>query len=315
MHRRNFLATSLAFGSGLLVSVPAIASSGAINILHGYSINSTTGNFARFVAALLGRDDKLNTVSHSFPGNHGWNSIEFMKTVEGSETHLIVADALTMALYAKYHDGESFVRSLTPVAKVTNGISTCLIASKASGLTDWDSLKKAAQTRELRVASTGVRSAYGVAVDWVSTYAAPMKEVSKLGNGDILQAVENGTVDVGVVSTNSLPLPTDSDFDKVTRICTFGAKRSVSFPQTPTFAELVGDDKRDYTIAFSVFAPANVSKAFADDLEQKLLVPATADLVAPLGSLALNVQPEPAKIVVETLDRDLRVVASLASHN
>ena len=58
-----------------------------------------------------------------------------------------------------------------------------------------------------------------------------------------------------------------------------------------------------------------MSKAFVDDLEQKLLVPATADLLATLGSLALNVQPEPAKIVVETLDRDLRVVASLASHN
>ena len=114
-----------------------------------------------------------------------------------------------------------------------------------------------------------------------------------------------------MVSTNSLPFPSDIGFGNVIPICTFGAKRSDALPQTPTFAELVGDSKKDYTIAFSVFSPADVSEASANELQRKLLVPATSDMLAPLGALARNLDPKSAEVVAETLERDFRVAASL----
>lgn len=315
MRRRDFLTTGLALGAGSMIAAPAMASKQSFEVIHGFSARSTTGTFAGLVVSLLNRDGPVIDYLHSFPGDHGWNAIKFMKHVRDQKRHLLVVDTLTMALYAKYNDAETYVRSLTPVAKITNGISTCLIASKQSGVTDWASFKKAAQARQFKIASTGIPSAYGVAVNWVSEAVAPMNEVFKLGNAHILEAVENGTADVGVVSTNSLPLPTDSDFGSVVRICTFGAKRSDAFPQTPTFAELVGDTKKDYTIAFSVFAPADVSDALVNEVQRKLLVPATSDMLAPLGALARNINPKSADVVAETLERDFRVAASLGAQN
>lgn len=315
MRRRDFLTTGLAFGTGSIIAAPAWSITKNLEVIHGFNAQSTTGAFAGLVVSLLNRAQSVVENVDSFPGNHGWNAIEFMKRFNDQEKHLLVVDTLTMALYAQYNDAEAYVRSLTPIAKITNGISTCLIASKESGVTDWASFKNAAQARQFKIASTGIPSAYGVAVDWVSKAVAPMDEVFKLGNAHILESVENGTADVGVVSTNSLPLPMDSDFGNVVRICTFGAKRSDSFPQTPTFAELVGDTKKDYTIAFSVFAPADISEALAQELQRKLLAPATSDMLAPLGALARNVDPKSAEVVAETLERDFRVAASLAIQN
>lgn len=315
MRRRDFLTKSLAMGAGFVIAAPAMATNQAFEVVHGFNPASTTGTFAGLVVSLLNHEDPVVDKLDSFPGDHGWNAVAFMKHAGSEENRLLVIDTLTMALYAKYNDAETHVRSLTPIAKITNGISTCLIASKESGVTDWASFKEAAQARQLTIASTGIPSAYGVAIDWVSDAAAPMKEVLKLGNAHILEAVENGTVDVGVVSTNSLPVPTDSDFGNVIRICSFGAKRSDVFPQTPTFAELVGDTKKDYTIAFSVFAPADVSQTLATELERKLLIPAAADMLAPLGALAAHVYPKSAEVAAETLERDLRVAASLVVQN
>jgi len=281
-------------------------------IIHGFSQNSVTGLFAQFASDSINRSQHIETYITSFSGNHGWNALQILNDGTDASEKILLIDSLTLALYAEYEQKQTEVLSLTPIAKITKGISTCLISSKNSGINDWHSLNNAARKRKLKIACSGMKSPYGVAMRWISDYAAPMELVLKLGNGNILEAVRNNEVDVGIVATNSL-IDGDNRYadDEVNIVCSFGAKRSPLFPATQTFSEIVDDTKRDYTIAFSVFTDAGTPKDFSQKLEQALLVPPTPEMLKPLGALSVHVDLYDAKEATRTLKRDLRVAKTM----
>ena len=135
--------------------------------------------------------------------------------------------------------------------------------------------------------------------------------VEAIGNATILEAVAGGAAEAGIAMTNSLPKFIADNPGAIEVIATFGARRSPHFPEVPTFAELVGDDKRDYTISFSVFAPSGTPDEAVVPLGAELAGPYPEDLVAPLAEIGLAIAPADAATARATLERDLGVARSL----
>jgi tripartite-type tricarboxylate transporter receptor subunit TctC len=308
--RRQSLLLSMATLAGPILSSPARAV-GSITVAHGFAAGSVTAGIAAYVTGML-RSGGLSTAeAEAFPGEHGFNGYLYLQSRAADGEVVLVADTLTLALNAVDRGIADEVRALVPLVKMTLGFSTALIASPASGIRDWAGFAEAAKTRPLRVATSGRLSAYGPAIAWASRLTAPFEEVHLIGNKHLLDAVASNAVDAAVVTTASIPPVLAEHADAVVTICSFGAKRSPLFPALPTFAELSGNDKLDYTFAFSTFAKAGTPASVLAPIIKALSQPVDPTLAEQLGPMARGMlATEDAAAVTETLERDIRVAKS-----
>lgn len=309
--RRQSLFLSLGALAAPALGPIAPARAAGLTVVHGFAEGSITAGIAGYVTAVLRKAGLPASGPDAFPGEHGFNGYLSLQSRPADGTVVLVADTLTLALNAVDRGLEDDVRALVPLAKTTLGFSTALIASPSSGIRDWTGFVAAAKARPLRVATSGRLSAYGPAVAWASRLSAPFEEVPLVGNKHLLEAVVTNAVDASVVTTASLPPVLAERPNAVVPICSFGAKRSPLFPALPTFAELSGNDKLDYTFAFSTFARAGTPAASLEPIVRALVQPVDPALAGSLGPMASGMLvTEDAAAVTETLARDLRVAKS-----
>jgi len=280
-----------------------------LEILHGYTAGSVTGQVARFVASVLASKGRPAPALRAMPGDHGFAPVSpFLAGAPGDR--ILVADTLTLMMNGVAQGRLSDVERLVPVAKVTNGYSTALITGATSGLKSWADVVPAARGRGLALAGSGRLSAYGPALAWVAAAAPGVTDVDAPGNDLIIEAVRSGAAAIGVVTTDSIAAILARGGETPTVLATFGAARSPAFPSVPTFAELTGDRQRAYTFSYSVFAPPGAAGSFVEGIARDLAGPFPENLVAPLGQLGTRVAAGDAALVRETMQRDLRVARS-----
>lgn len=280
-----------------------------LEILHGYTAGSVTGQVARFVGSILASKGRSAPTLRALPGDHGFAPVPTF-LAGGAGDRLLVADTLTLMMNGVAQDRLSDVERLVPVAKVTNGYSTALITGASSGLKGWADVVSAAGGRGLALAGSGRLSAYGPALAWVAAAAPGVTHVDAPGNDLIIDAVRTGTAAIGIVTTDSIAAIVTRGGEAPTVLATFGAARSPAFPSVPTFAELTSDRHRAYTFSYSVFAPPGAPGSFVEGMARDLAGPFADTLVAPLGQLGTRVATGDAALVRETMQRDLRVARS-----
>jgi tripartite-type tricarboxylate transporter receptor subunit TctC len=91
-------------------------------------------------------------------------------------------------------------------------------------------------------------------------------------------------------------------------VVTFGARRSPLHPQTPTFAEVTGDDRNDFTYSFALFGPPELDderiRSLAEAIQAACARPAA---LTAAGAAGLPLACREAEVVEQTLERDLQV--------
>jgi tripartite-type tricarboxylate transporter receptor subunit TctC len=116
-----------------------------------------------------------------------------------------------------------------------------------------------------------------------------------------------GRADVALVATNSLEAH-DAAESELRPVVTFGARRSPFYPETPTFAEVTGDDKNDFTYSFALFGPPELHPNLTRSLaEATLTACARPAALTAAGAAGLPLACREAEIVEQTLERDLQV--------
>jgi tripartite-type tricarboxylate transporter receptor subunit TctC len=257
----------------------------------------------------LGRDVLIEHV----PGDGGWEAIERLRSGDPDST--ILADAeLTLALKQKVGGRGFEIDQLRPVAKLTDGISVALIATAGASHGTWPELAKAMSERPLTLAATGPHSAFGVAEALlVTVLGSGFTEVREPGPQAIFDAVSGGKAELGLITTNLIQsFNAAATGAKVAPIVTFGAKRSPQHPDTPTLAELSGNDKYDFTFALGFYGNKAMSPDVAERIYQALIA-AQADpaiVEAPVhANFPLNVHD--ATVLQESFERDLRLLRRL----
>jgi len=289
--------------------------SGQTRLLVGYSTGSVTALVAELIHPVLEEVLQDWVVVQAVPGARGIEAARALRDAEPDGRTLLVADNLSLAVNDVAGTGVA-VEDLTPVAKVTVGISVALVTRDRDGIEDWAALVEMASSQPVSMSVTGRNSAYGIAWSMMER-GAGLAFVSSARNGDdlILADVIEGRTEVGLVTTNSIPTFNDRSKVKLRPLVTFGAARSPLFADVPVFAEHTGDDKDDFTYSFAVYGPPNLDPATVSRLAATIRTAIEDDRTQTLAT-AKNIPLRffDAETVQETLGRDRAVALRLMDY-
>jgi tripartite-type tricarboxylate transporter receptor subunit TctC len=313
--RRTLLggAAAVALG-GALGAVPARATSHAVRLLCGFGAGNPTDLCATLIGeAFAGALDQPVELDYAI-GDAGRAAARETIDNEPDGHTLLIAEVLNLVLQDP--QGE-LLQGLQPVAKLTRGLSTAIVASAVSGIDSWDKLLTAARSRSLRAATTGSRSTVGMALGLVEERARLSFDVSEVASTrDALDLLRTRRVDIAALDTRSALLnndrPGDRNSSKLAVIATSGARRSPDLPRVPTFAEIFADPKIAYTISYAVFTSARVAPPVVERLTAALLRIREDRQVETQARFArLPLQIDGPDVVRETIARDRRVASAL----
>jgi len=315
--RRLALLTLLLLPTALWAALSAgsaKAEGQSLRLLVGYAAGSTTDFAARLVAPPLEKALGHPVAVENVAGDNGFPSVIAITRAAPDGSTLVVADTLTLSLNQVSGKRDIDVTRLTPVAKISLGVSVAMIARKDSRIRDWASYEAALAAGPVTVCVPGRMSAFGTARSLVERATGTvMKHVKVDANSEALHCVADGRADVGLVATHSIDVFNGESGDVVRPVITFGAKRSPRFPGTPTLAEVTDDRRNDFTVAISVFGPPGMAADTVDRLshafEEAVQDPAAVQDAA-AHSFPLH-YGGPGEVTL-TLERDMRVAKRIA---
>jgi tripartite-type tricarboxylate transporter receptor subunit TctC len=202
---------------------------------------------------------------------------------------------------------------LVPIAKLTTGLSAALVVPADGGAADYQALAALqSPDRALRIGYT-------------SPFRVPLALLEqKLGSGlervpvdtrdELLQALAEGSVDAGFLTTVSLLTAPGAQALPVRAVVTFGAGRNPQLGGVPTFAEIAGEPKAAITTSVAVFAPPGLAEREAKALTDGFIA-AGADPAVQAAAKArfFPLDVSGPDVVRETLAREARVIGELGA--
>lgn len=225
-------------------------------------------------------------------------------------TLLVMTDA-TRLFYEALSGSKEKLESLTPVAKLTDGVSLALVTAAASPITDYKTLFK--QMREAKrrptIALYSASSPAGV-------FAAILEDDignrfgarSFLVDHEIVEAVQGRKVEVAILP--SLVLLNKKY--QLRGLLTSGARRNAALPDVPTLVDEAEKRKLSFTVAVGLFGPPNLSPEVTQALA-KAAADAARTKAAQSGASAagLPLAVNDGAVLREAMGRTQRVIRDL----
>jgi tripartite-type tricarboxylate transporter receptor subunit TctC len=256
------------------------------------------------LAEVLGRPVTIQDV----PGEGGIAAAETVVEAAPDGGTLLLANNLLLAVNEAAGAWPLDLEALQPVAKLTLGISVALVAPAGSEIASWQALVDRAERYGLRLSVPAARAAHDVARAMLERATGIAFEVVEAADDQAsLADVAQDRADVGLVTTNSLEAHGAAGSEHQP-IVTFGARRSPLYPDTPTFAEVTGDDENDFTYSFALFGPPELDDDLARSLAEAIQTAcARPAALTAAGEAGLPLACREAEVVEQTLERDLQV--------
>lgn len=227
-------------------------------------------------------------------------------------TLLIMSDA-SRQFYEYLSRPRMLLDMLTPIAKLTDGVSLTLAATAKSPLMNYDALKAALKANRAPVlALNGNASPSGVFAAIIEDHGG-----GRFGERQfdiefrIDDALRAGKAELGILPTPALFRPSGKD-NELRALLTSGARRHPRLPDVPTLAEVTGKKKQSFTAAVGIYAPPNTPVELTDPLARALVAAAQAPSAkegAEKAGIPLNVQNS--IVLRESTARAKRVITEL----
>lgn len=243
-------------------------------------------------------------------GDGGAHALKVVSEAAPDGATLLLAPMLDLEVNTAY--GETVpLEELSPVAKLAGGLSVVLVVANDSAIHNFSDFAAEAAVRRLRLSSFGPRSVGGVARGLL---------VMKLGVSfddqvqdhfeAIAEAVASGEAEAGLLLSQNLVISQAAKDNRLRPLVTFGARRSPLFGgAVPTFSEITGDRKDDFTTALAVYGPPGLSGTMKSQLLFSFAaIAAKPEVQAAAAKIGLRMDVHGPDVVVETMARDGRVL-------
>jgi tripartite-type tricarboxylate transporter receptor subunit TctC len=253
----------------LLASPAALAQQQpALVIYEPYGAESVTDESVRIMQSALeaGVGGTLD-IRHR-DGTAGGAAMAALRRAPPDGRTLVVIELSTRALHERLHAQERpRLDELTPIAKLTGGISLALVVAQASPIRNWDDLKATARKRALTVVDIGRDAGMGIELRWLEhALGRPFHDRVRGTRQQILAALAQGRADVGLIASATLEAHTGAAAPPVRAIVSFGPERHPGLPEVPTFAEVSGDKMAAMVGSIVVFGPPGLPGETANQL-------------------------------------------------
>lgn len=279
-----------------------------ITLVEAYGPGSLTAQLATLLEPGLERElgvpVTLKSTSHE-------ELRKAMQAAPGDGSMLAITVPLDEAVdEAMAPPGTKPLAPLTPIAKLTKGISEALFVRMGSPFVAFDDLRAVDRQRALRAGVIEAESAQEVALGMLRRALAPT--VARVGFPTfdaLVRAVQAGEVDFGLARSNSLIPAAKVTPPPVSLLVTFGAARNPARPGVPTFAELTRQRTNAFTVSAAVFGPPRLDSRSARRVVQALeaaaavrsVIDAARDLNIPLAIAG-------SELLSQSMAREARVI-------
>jgi tripartite-type tricarboxylate transporter receptor subunit TctC len=230
-------------------------------------------------------------------------------------TLLVMSDAARQ-FYEYLSRPRRIMDMLTPVAKLTDGVSLTLAATAQSPLKTYALLKEALKSSRAPVlAINGNASPSGVFAAMVEDDGGG-RFTERLFDIDfrIDDSLRAGKAELGILPTPALFRPSGKD-NELQALLTSGARRHPRLPDVPTLAEVTGKKKLAFTAAIGLYAPPNTPVELSEPITRAAVAAAAlpaAKEAAEKASIPLHVQNS--IVLRESTARAKRVINDLLNN-
>ena len=227
-------------------------------------------------------------------------------------TLLVVTDAARL-FYEVLAAARVKLDLMTPVAKLTDGVSLTLAATANSPVKDYAALTAALKAnRGPKLALNGNASPSGVLAAMIEDNAGG-RFADRTFDIDfkIDDALRAGSAEIGILPTPALFRPSGKP-NELRALLTSGARRHPRLADVPTLAEVTGKAKLSFTAAVGLFGPPGIPAELTDALTRAVVAAAQAPAAkqgAEKASIQLSVQN--AVVLRESMARAKRVINDL----
>lgn len=304
------LAVALAWPTGVLAQSRPLAGQ-TITIVEPFGRDSVTDKTLRLLAPGMEKalGAKIAIAYQRSPvGSEAYQRVS--KAKPDGTTLLVIADA-TRLFHENLTGAKDKLEALTPVAKLTDGISLALVTRAGGPIADYKSLFLKMRDQKLRptLSLTDAASPAGV-------FAAILEDDTSGRFGPRQFQVDRESIDdleAGKVDLAILPTPILLDRNRKLRgLLTSGARRHPALPDVPTFVEESQKRKLAFTIAVGLFGPAglppDVVAALFDAAKQAA---AAAPAKSAATAAGLPVAVNDSAVLREAMARTHRVISDL----
>jgi tripartite-type tricarboxylate transporter receptor subunit TctC len=242
-------------------------------IFEPYGAQSVTDEVSRLLQPALEAGLGGTLAIHHRAGTAGGAAMTALRDAPADGHTLVVLALSTRALHEALHPEDTpKLDELTPIAKLTRGISMALVVPLTSPIHDWHDLQAAAKAHPLTVADVGRDAGMVIELRWLEhALGRPVHNRLRGTRHEILVALSQGQADVGLLATATLEPPPGTPPLTVRAIVTFGPERYPGLPDVPTFAEASGDKMATHTGIIAVCGPPGLPPATAKRLSELFL--------------------------------------------
>lgn len=209
--------------------------------------------------------------------------------------------------------GTPSYRAMTPVARLTPGMSTALVAAHGSDIADWATFARRVETGRLRVAHNPILLFALPLAMLEAQFGRVFDDVLASTRAEMNATLDGGEADVGFLPTISL-LTADGR-PPLRPIVTFGGTRNQWFPDVPNYREVGQGSRTAITGAIVMFAPPGMPSERRAGLVDALRA-AGDDEQARQAAAALRypLRVDGPGVLIEEMDRCARVIRDMAPY-
>ncbi|MGQ0674916.1 MAG: tripartite tricarboxylate transporter substrate-binding protein [Rhodospirillales bacterium] len=277
---------------------------------------SGAGTVTHYVAELLkpGLERALGAVVavETVPSPDGAKAFERVYKARADGRALLVMTDASRLFHEYLAAPRDRIEFMTPIAKLTDGVSLTLAVRADSAVQDYAGLAAALKAnRAPSLALNGNTTPSGVFAAMVEDHAGGRFGERRFDiDFRIDDALRAGQTEFGILPSAALFRPSGKP-NELRALATSGARRHPKLPDAPTLSEITGNKKLSFTAAAGLYAPPNLSIELAEALTRAVLAAQTAGAkeAAEKASIPLNVQNS--IVLRESMARAKRVIADL----
>lgn len=201
---------------------------------------------------------------------------------------------------------------LTPVAKLTEGISLALAMPPESTFDNWHRFVAAAKARPPTVAGFGPGSPSAVFLSILERHLGVKFATQRFDQDAEVMASMVRHAEPGVIATSTALAQHVLGHPSPVVLLTSGARRHPLLPETPTLAEITGEPRLSFTMSVGLFGPPGLSDGTAAQLAAAFAAAGRDEEVrAQAWRMALPLKVEDAEVLKQAMARTRRVARDL----
>ncbi|HEX2554608.1 MAG TPA: tripartite tricarboxylate transporter substrate-binding protein [Microvirga sp.] len=292
---------------------PTFAAS-PVTLVEPYGLNSSTGDAAALLRPALSVKLGSPVEIQHIAGDAGGAALRRVSASAPDGTTLLVTQLLSPYSENRADDPNApSYQKMTAIGLLTGPISTALVVSHASGITDWAAFEKRAHEGKLRMAHNPILL-FALPLGMLEAhFSQRFSDVLASTRAEVIAALDQDKADAGFLPTISL-LTVDRR-PPLRPILTFGGERASWFPDVPTFREVGKGERTAITGAIAVFGPRGMSAAAqATVLQAVREAGGDASVTAAASALRYPLEIKGPEELVAAMDRNVRVIRDMRQY-